>query len=67
MEMKKPQRVMDGQRHDQNLYAKLITPHKGDTAVMQREKERMRRIMAGEDIESKEESIRKLGLARRWS
>ena len=53
MEIKKPQ------------YAKLITPRKDDTAVMQREKDRMRRILAGEQVETREESMRKLGLHRR--
>ena len=44
--------------------AQLVKPKRGDSEVAKREKERMRRIMAGEDIESKEESIRKLGLNR---
>ena len=55
MEIKKPQ------------YAKLITPRKDDTAVMVREKDRMRRILAGEQVETRDESMRKLGLHRRYS
>ena len=57
MEIKKP-------RH---LYSQLTTPSKDDTEVMQREKERMRRILAGEQVETREESIRRLGLNRVWS
>ena len=40
---------------------------RGDTVIAKREKARMAAILRGEDIESKEESMRILGLHARWS
>lgn len=37
-----------------------------DSPIAAREKDRMRRILAGEDIESKDESYKKLKLHARW-
>ena len=47
-------------------YAKLTKPKCGDSEIARREKKRMARIQAGEEVESKEESMRKLGLNARW-
>ena len=39
---------------------------RGDSPIAKREKQRMRDILAGKDVESKEESMRKLSLHARW-
>ena len=68
MEIKKPAYHPDvtNTRKDVAAYAKLTKPARGDGPIAKREKERMRRILAGEDVESKDESMTRLGLHRRW-
>ena len=39
---------------------------RGDSEIAKREKARMRAILRGEEVETKEESYQKLHLARRW-
>ena len=45
----------------------LAKPNRADSPIAKREKERMRRIMAGDqEVESKERSMELLGLHARW-
>ena len=44
----------------------LTKVRRGDSEIAKREKKRMAAIARGEDVETKAESYRKLGLARRW-
>jgi len=46
--------------------AKLAKPDRGDCPIAQREKENIRRVLAGEQVQTKEESMTRLGLHRRW-
>lgn len=62
-EIKKSQAVMDEMRRG---YVSLTKPRTGDSDVAKREKDRMRRILAGEPLESKAESYKKLRLSMRW-
>ena len=61
MEIKKP---VD--HPDVSTYVNFTKPARSDGVIAKREKERMRRILAGEDVETKDESMRILGLHRRW-
>ncbi len=52
--------------HDMPIPADFTKPKRGDSAVAKREKARMRAILRGEDVETKDESMRILGLHARW-
>lgn len=73
MELPKPPHHPDV-RHDQELYAKLISPNKRDGSVAAREKARLAKIPGSPtsrepsdgDVESFDESYKKLGLHVRW-
>ena len=41
-------------------------PKKTDTEIARREKQRQKEIKRGKEVETKEESMRILGLNRRW-
>jgi hypothetical protein len=46
--------------------ADFTKPRKTDGPIAIREKARMKRILVGEDVESRDESMTRLGLHRRW-
>jgi len=59
-------RRIESEKGEIKSLADFAKPRREDGPIAKREKERMRRILAGEDVESKEESMTKLGLHRRW-
>lgn len=47
-------------------YRSLTAPKRGDSEIAKREKDRMRRILRGEAVETKAESYRRLKLHARF-
>ena len=60
MEIKKPEDMGPYTEMVEQLYSKATSP------VAKAELERMKRLVTGKETETKSESMRKLGLHRRW-
>jgi hypothetical protein len=52
--------------HDMPSYADMAKPRRGDSIAAQTEKARVRAVLRGEDVESKEASYLNLNLQSLW-